>query len=623
MADSKSKHQVEISAVDKVSSVVSKIESKFKRLGSIINSSLAIVGVGGVTALSGALVKGIKLASEEEQVMKRLATSIQKTGINYSLVKGDVESLLKSQQMLTQFADDESAGALATLAQLTGNLALSMKALKVTEDLASTGLFDLDSASKAVGKALTGNTMLLQRMGIQIKAGDDVLAKLEQRFGGSAAQNVNTFSGAMTQLKNTVSDAFESLGGPLLEPLKTIALRLRDSIASPEIQGRIKDFAQSIADGIPRAVDKLLAFSSWVVNNGDTILTFFKGLIALRIVTWATSAAMSLYALAPAISTAIAAAISPVGLVVLAAASGLTIGTVIGKKIAEGIRNSRGELQQAIPWISKEAEASYNMEKGKFPLVGSGLNAKNLGMGIVDAGEEVVTALYKVARAISASDAKVLGRRFFGAAGVRDSRDPYGESEGPLGSMFPQARGVRNIRSPYGDTQADRMLSQDFRDTPMGASIGQLEEHILMIAPVFQQMMSAVTNTIVQGLMTGKGQIVDVLNALKGAILSILSQIAAKMAVVGLLSLIPGVGSFKSVFDLLGGSLFGAGGGNRRIVPIGASPNAGTFGGGRPVIVNIGTVYGADADILTAQIEQKLAYRMRSGTSKMLYSAVR
>lgn len=611
MADTKSKHQVEISAIDKATSVIGKIESRFKGLGSIVNTSLGISAAAGVAALTGALVKSVKEAAEEEKVMKRLNTAIESVGISSRVVSGDVTALLKSQQKLTEFADDASAGALATLIQLTRDYGTSMKALPVVEDLAASGLFDLEGASKAVGKALTGNVMLLQRMGIAIKDGDDVLAKLSERFGGAAVKNVDTFSGRVAQLKNVISDAFESLGGPLLEPLKELTVKLRDSFADPALIKKIGDFGKTIADNIPKAVDALLKMGTFVVNHADGILNFFKALIALRVASWAIATGAALVTLAPTISTALAAAISPAGLVVIAAASGLTIGTIIGKKIAEGIRNSRREFQMAIPSALDNFVGPPAAEK--FPLVGSAGFMKS-GNAIKNSGDEVVIALKTVADKIRNWGPNILGSRFGDERGVIGG---FGERERGIGIQAGRGgRGIgggRGLFDPQFNASTVPSIGRQFDLPEQGLTA--LQERIMTIAPMFEQTMQAVMSTLVQGFMTGKGQIVDVLNSLKSSILSILASIAAKMAAAGLLSLVPGVGSFRTALGFLGGGggIFGGNSNGPRNFPVGANPASG-FRGGNMVTVNI---YGSGQISNVSDLERELASRIQRGQSKL------
>lgn len=612
MADSKSTHQIEISAIDKATNVINGIDSRFKSLGRTIDKALAVVGVAGVSALTGAIVKSVKEAAAEEQVMKRLQTAIEATGKSYFSVSNQVNSLLKSQQSLTQFADDQSAGALATLIQLTQNYDLSMKALVVTEDLAASGLFDLDSAATAVGKALTGNVMLLQRMGIKLKEGDDVLAKLSERFGGTAAKNVDTFSGRINQLRNAISDAFGAVGSPMLEPLKDAAKTLTETIASPEMQKRLAEFGKTLADAIPKAVTALIEFSQWVIQNGNTILNFFKALIALRVASWAISTGAALMTLAPAISAALAAAISPAGLIVLAAASGTTIGLTIGHAIAKAIRDSRP--QDAIPDVLKDFVGPPAMQK--FPLVGSGLNAQNLGTQ----ADNTAKAVQRLVTGLTSLEDKILGSLFFGANTTlwQDKMKAFSDEElRVLGSPF-GSRGTRSpefvARDEFSEEER-RVLGRSFMDTPAGSSISQLEERIQSIAPAFQFAMTSVTNAIVQGAITGALKIKDVFNALRNAIMQILAELAARAAVAGLLSLFfPSIGFAGAFKGLSTGNFTGGGASSFRPSPIGANPGASGFGGGRPVVINI---YGSGQIQNISDLERELAGRIQRGQSKL------
>lgn len=239
---------------------------------------------------------------------------------------------------------------------------------------------------------------------------------------------------------------------------------------------------------------------------------------------------------------------------------------------------------------------------------------------IVKSGDGIQQALDKVAYSIRES--KILGSLYFGAnetlsETMRRESGLSAEDSRVLGSMHPSGRGVRQTRSPYGDSEADRVLSGSFTDTPAGHSLGELDERIRNIAPAFQYAMQSVMDTLVQGFLTGKGQIVDVLNSLKMSILNILSQIAARYATAGLLSLIPGAGAFGAILGALGGGIFShGGGGGGRPSPVGASSASG-FGRGGHTVNFYGAVYG-DAESIALRIEETLSGRMRRGTSKLL-----
>lgn len=619
MATSKSKHVVEISAVDKITGTIRGIEARFKGLGSVIDRSLGVIGIGGVAALTGALVKSVKMAGEEEQVMKRLAVVIENTGRSYTGVDGQVRAVLKSQQMLTRFADDESAVALTNLVAITGNYERSLAALPVVTDLAETGLFSLESASTAVGKALTGNTMLLQRTGIQIEKTDDVLKVLSERFGGTAVKAADTFAGRVAQLRNTVSDLFEALGTPLIGALGTAATKLRDTLAQPEVQRRIEELANSIAEKIPKAVEKLVGMSNWVINNGDKILKFFTALVAVRVTSWALSSASAIATLIPKLlELAPLLASNPYTAVAAAGAAGTAVGWNIGEYVAGQMRQSRYNSYQPLP-LSNEAARSLGMYSGGYSL------PEQVITGAVDkikkGGEDIADALREVAHRT---------RRYM------PFEDPYGErgTSKVLGSQYDdRPMGAYGIgydkplrrqhagRDPYGIPGAQETLSQSWEMTKEGKQYWlEYIDAVQATSGYVMSAMSSITQSIVRGIEQGTLRIKDLFNALKSAVLQIIADLAARLATAGILSLIfPQLGFGNALGGLFGGG-FSGGRTNSvaRPAPVGVRPGGSSFGGaGGVTVVFQGNVYG-DANAISDIIEERLQRRLKLGTSRIL-----
>lgn len=581
MATSKSKHVVEISAVDKITGTIRGIEARFKGLGSVIDRSLGVIGIGGVAALTGALVKSVKMAGEEEQVMKRLAVVIENTGRSYTGVDGQVRAVLKSQQMLTRFADDESAVALTNLVAITGNYERSLAALPVVADLAETGLFSLESASTAVGKALTGNTMLLQRTGIQIERTDDVLRVLSERFGGTAVKAADTFEGRVAQLRNTVSDLFEALGTPLIGALGTAATKLRDTLAQPEVQRRIEELANSIAEKIPKAVEKLVGMSNWVINNGDKILKFFTALVAVRVASWALSSASAIATLIPKLlELAPLLASNPYTAVAAAGAAGTAVGWNIGEYVAGQMRQSRYNSYQPLP-LSNEAARSLGMYSGGYSL------PEQVITGAVDkikkGGEDIAEALREVARRT---------RRYM------PFDDPYGERgvSGVLGQEFgmftPRTGGIfdRNGNPNIRGRGQENPAIQRARDIQSeidkaNQSYDQFIGRVQAVSGYVMSAMSSITQSIVRGIEQGTLRIKDLFNALKSAVLQIIADLAARLATAGILSLLfPSLGFGNALGGVFGGGFGGRTNSVARPAPVGVRPGGSSFGG--PSVVN-------------------------------------
>jgi hypothetical protein len=165
------------------------------------------------------VVDGIKSAEAYEVSLNRLNVALAQSGQFSAETSKDFEDFAASIQATTKFSDDavlSSTALLQTIAKLGG------EDLKQAEtgviDLAAALNIDLDSAAQLVGKALEGNVAGLQRYGIAIRKGADEtqtqanVMKALADFAGTAAGQVNTFSGAVAQLTHAQEDSHKGIG---------------------------------------------------------------------------------------------------------------------------------------------------------------------------------------------------------------------------------------------------------------------------------------------------------------------------------------------------------------------------------------------------------------------------
>jgi hypothetical protein len=188
-------------------------------------------GLGGVFTKIGGLLAGafalhkvtdfaiasVQAANESDAAWNNLGKTLANNGVNLDDVRGRVEAL--GQQMLktTKFGDEAAIESLNSLVQLTGDYERSLRAVPVAADLAAARNISLEQATTLVGRAMNGNTTALQRMGIEIKKGDDPLAALQARFGGMAANELNTFGGKTAQLGQYFGELKEEIGKAMIE----------------------------------------------------------------------------------------------------------------------------------------------------------------------------------------------------------------------------------------------------------------------------------------------------------------------------------------------------------------------------------------------------------------------
>jgi len=236
-------------------------------LGKVDNQLANLVkGVGAaylsIEGLKRAFNFTVVAAAQDEMAFRKLQTAVNLTGTSYQTVEKDIKTLTAGMQKMTQYGDEEVAGVLANMITLTGSYERSVAQLPLVLNMASTGLFDLDSAARYVAMALEGNVTMLGRYIPQLKNLDDILGAnatnaqraeyamklLNEKFNDTARENVKSAIGQYQQLKNELGEIGETIGGVVLPPLTAVASGLNEFLRSlPQIS---KALVLSAKEGI-------------------------------------------------------------------------------------------------------------------------------------------------------------------------------------------------------------------------------------------------------------------------------------------------------------------------------------------------------------------------------------
>jgi len=185
------------------------------------------------TAALGALTAGIGLATkaamEDEaaqlELARQLRTTTQATDAQIKAVEQSISAFSKQ----TAMADDQLRPALANLVRATGSLELSQKAMSVTADLATAKNIDMETASVAVAKALTGQTAALIKLDPSLKdvidkssSADEIMQALNGSVGGAAETFANSAEGGLKNFGIQMDELKEGIGAafiPVMEKL--------------------------------------------------------------------------------------------------------------------------------------------------------------------------------------------------------------------------------------------------------------------------------------------------------------------------------------------------------------------------------------------------------------------
>ena len=218
--------------------------------------NLAAAGVGaafrlaakGVSEFAGILKQGVALAQVQEDAVNKLNTALKLSGQFSTAASKELQEYASALQQTTKFGDEaiiETAALIQSLGQLDKEGL--KKATAATLDLSAALGIDLNAAALLVGKAAAGEVSSFSRYGLIIKKGADnaetfatALDAINKKFGGAAAEQVKTFSGAVAQLSNTYGDTLETLGELVTKnQFFTEAIKIVNGFLL-ELQGTIK-----------------------------------------------------------------------------------------------------------------------------------------------------------------------------------------------------------------------------------------------------------------------------------------------------------------------------------------------------------------------------------------------
>lgn len=195
----------------------SSLENIFTGIGI---AAAAFVGVFTTGKIIGFFEEAVHASAEAEAALNQLNSSLAIAGNLVPGASAAFQSFAETMQETTTIEDDAiiKTGALIESLTQLDEKGLEQATLAAVNLSAAIGI-DLDSAARLVSKSVEGNTDALKRYGIAIKAGindaqtlANTVEALNDKFGGAAAAQVLTYSGAVTQAKNSFGDILESIG---------------------------------------------------------------------------------------------------------------------------------------------------------------------------------------------------------------------------------------------------------------------------------------------------------------------------------------------------------------------------------------------------------------------------
>ncbi len=217
--------EIVIGAKDEATGIFARVNTSMGSLRDSTNEvagrylNLQVVAIAAAAAVAAAFVavtaimyKAVEAAIAQEDAEAKLRQALGFTSI---ALLGQASAL----QKVTAFSDDQINQAQASIAAFTKNEAQIKALTAATLDLASAKGMDLASAAELVAKSFGSSTDALARHGIQAEATAGSTERLKEitegiarLYGGQAAAAGNTFSGALSKVKNAFDDLLEEIG---------------------------------------------------------------------------------------------------------------------------------------------------------------------------------------------------------------------------------------------------------------------------------------------------------------------------------------------------------------------------------------------------------------------------
>jgi hypothetical protein len=223
--------------LDKFKKELSQAETKSQKAGLVIKKAMlpATAALGGLAA---AALDSAKAAMEDQAQQELLASQLRKTTGATDKQIAATEDYIGKQLRLKGFTDSQLRPAFQKLARVTGDVEKAQRLTNTAMDIATATGKPLETVVASLEKAYGGNMGAIQRLLPEyrdmIKEGaslEEVMAKVEEKLGGAAAEAATTAEARFRIFKEQLGETQEEIGYafiPVLEKLLPFLQEMAD-----------------------------------------------------------------------------------------------------------------------------------------------------------------------------------------------------------------------------------------------------------------------------------------------------------------------------------------------------------------------------------------------------------
>jgi len=200
------------------------IEETYRNAGEQIRSSISssLLGVALTIGTVGRIINEnftiyLQQGLNELQEIDRYAGVIEKLGFKISV--DDVEKYITELQKLTNISDTALRSAFERALIITKDLNKAFEIIKLSADIAATGLVDMDTTARALSQVSIGLDyglrMIVRQLGLAVPEGaktDQIFKMLHQTFDGLSENIKSGISGSFIESQLKSGDLREAIG---------------------------------------------------------------------------------------------------------------------------------------------------------------------------------------------------------------------------------------------------------------------------------------------------------------------------------------------------------------------------------------------------------------------------
>lgn len=239
----------------------------------------------------------IEAASKQEDAINRLNTALGVSGDYSAGASADLQEFADQMQATTRFSNDAVISQLAIAKAFGASNDGAKDLVSAASELATATGTTLDEAVSKLGKTYSGEA---GRLGQMLPALKDLTAEqlksgaaidyILKRFGGSAAADVDTFTGSIAQLSNAYEDISKARGTVIIQdPLVIAGIHaltelFQENTEQAKANGDafrsfVDGVVKSVAVGIPVALDVLAFFARGFEGAVSVIALAAQGVV--------------------------------------------------------------------------------------------------------------------------------------------------------------------------------------------------------------------------------------------------------------------------------------------------------------------------------------------------------